>query len=64
MGSRKRWGLERLIHRRRSGLFVVPPLEHPVAPGLLTSSDGLARIVDRVRSFWLPSHLFARRQQR
>jgi hypothetical protein len=51
MGSWKRLGLERLIHPRRCGLFVVPPLAHPVAPGLLTSSDGLARIVARVRAF-------------
>jgi hypothetical protein len=56
VGSWKRLGLERLIHRRRDGLFLMP-LDRSVAGGRLASSDGLARIVDQVRSFLASGHI-------
>lgn len=56
VGSWKRFGLERLIHRRGDGLFLVP-LDHPVAPGVLASCDGLTRMVDRVRSCLASRHV-------
>lgn len=52
MDSGKRLRFERLMHRRGvhhegQGLFLVP-LDHSVAQGPLTSSDGFGRIVDEV----------------
>lgn len=52
MDSGKQLRLKRLMHRRGAhhegqGLFLVP-LDHSVAQGPLTSSDGFGRIVDKV----------------